>query len=80
MNVFCVAGDLQAEPLTTTRVENRDIPTRWRITIPSRNVDIELSALNPNAWMPLAVSYWEGPVRITGSHAGVGYLEMTGYE
>jgi predicted secreted hydrolase len=23
--------------------------------------------------------YWEGPIRFSGSHNGVGYLEMTGY-
>jgi predicted secreted hydrolase len=23
--------------------------------------------------------YWEGPISFHGSHAGVGYLEMTGY-
>ncbi|WP_299442525.1 lipocalin family protein, partial [uncultured Rhodospira sp.] len=27
-----------------------------------------------------SVPYWEGPVRITGSHGGRGYLEMTGYD
>jgi len=26
------------------------------------------------------VPYWEGPVHVSGSHAGRGYLEMTGYE
>jgi predicted secreted hydrolase len=26
-----------------------------------------------------AFPYWEGPIRVTGSHSGRGYLEMTGY-
>ncbi|MBN9582606.1 MAG: hypothetical protein J0G37_14030, partial [Afipia sp.] len=30
-------------------------------------------------WMGTRVAYWEGPVAISGSHGGVGYLEMTGY-
>ena len=30
--------------------------------------------------MQTSVPYWEGPVTIAGSHNGVGYLEMTGYE
>jgi predicted secreted hydrolase len=30
--------------------------------------------------MAVSVPYWEGPVRIAGSHTGRGYLEMTGYE
>jgi predicted secreted hydrolase len=29
--------------------------------------------------MNLRIPYWEGPVRISGSHPGQGYLEMTGY-
>jgi predicted secreted hydrolase len=29
--------------------------------------------------MGLGFAYWEGPVRIEGSHGGRGYLEMTGY-
>ena len=33
-----------------------------------------------DAWMGLSIPYWEGPVTVTGSHAGEGYLEMTGYE
>ena len=39
-----------------------------------------VGALNPQAWMGLGVPYWEGPVRVTGTHPGKGYLEMTGYE
>jgi predicted secreted hydrolase len=35
--------------------------------------------LNPQSWMNLTVSYWEGPLRFTGTHSGRGYLEMTGY-
>jgi predicted secreted hydrolase len=29
--------------------------------------------------MNLRIPYWEGPVQISGSHGGRGYLEMTGY-
>jgi predicted secreted hydrolase len=29
--------------------------------------------------MNLSLPYWEGPVRFSGSHQGMGYLEMTGY-
>jgi predicted secreted hydrolase len=44
------------------------------------SVDVTVGALNNNAWMDLSVPYWEGPVTVSGSHSGVGYLEMTGYE
>ncbi|SFH21314.1 Predicted secreted hydrolase [Palleronia marisminoris] len=73
-------GALTAEPLETSRVADRDVPTRWRLRLPARGLDVEVAAVNPNAWMDLLYAYWEGPVRVSGSHDGMGYLEMTGYE
>ncbi|MNG23027.1 Hydroxyneurosporene synthase (CrtC) [compost metagenome] len=55
------------------------MPVGWAIKIPSKQLDITLHALNPNAWMNLRIPYWEGPVRLRGSQGGTGYLEMTGY-
>jgi Predicted secreted hydrolase len=31
------------------------------------------------SWLATVFPYWEGPVRVQGSHQGVGYLELTGY-
>lgn len=72
-------GSLMAEPLSTTLIGDTELPTRWHITLPEKGVDVTLTALNPNAWMDMSVPYWEGPISITGSHNGRGYLEMTGY-
>ena len=72
-------GALTLTPLGTHEIAGRDIPVRWRVELPDRSIDAELEALNPNAWMTTSFPYWEGPVRITGSHTGSGYLEMTGY-
>jgi len=74
------AGALQVTPLQTTQVEGLDIPTTWRLRLPSRDLDITVTALNPQSWMQTTVAYWEGPVSATGSHPGRGYLEMTGYD
>ncbi|MBY6138345.1 iron ABC transporter permease [Leisingera daeponensis] len=74
------AGAFQAAPLETTNVAGRTVPTRWRANLPSKGVSIEIQALNPQSWMGTTFSYWEGPVTVTGSHSGTGYLEMTGYE
>lgn len=74
------ADAFEAEPLETARVAGREVPVRWRIRLPGRSLDIEATALNPQSWMGTSFPYWEGPVRISGSHAGRGYLEMTGYE
>lgn len=73
-------GKLIADPLATARVAGRDVPVRWRVQLPERGLDVTLEALNPQSWMSTAFPYWEGPVSITGSHKGRGYLEMTGYE
>ncbi len=73
-------GALIATPLKTHKTADRDIPVKWRVELPSKGVDVTVSAINPDAWMATSVPYWEGPVTVTGSHKGRGYLEMTGYE
>jgi len=72
-------GALQLEPLQQASVAGRQIPVRWRVQVPEKGLDVEVSALNDQAWMNTSFPYWEGPVRVSGSHAGRGYLEMTGY-
>lgn len=73
-------GSFDATPLETSRVEGRDVPTRWQLRVPAYGVDVTVAASNPQAWMDMSVAYWEGPVSVSGSHGGRGYLEMTGYE
>lgn len=73
-------GAFRAEPLEEHRVAGRTLPVRWRVRLPDRGVDVEVSAINRDAFMTTRVPYWEGPVTVEGSHAGRGYLEMTGYE
>ncbi|MCE8520027.1 iron ABC transporter permease [Ruegeria pomeroyi] len=73
-------GSIQAEPRATASSGNGPkVPVRWRLAIPARGLDVTVEALNPKAWMGTSFAYWEGPVRVSGSHAGRGYLEMTGY-
>ncbi|MEM6727306.1 MAG: lipocalin-like domain-containing protein [Pseudomonadota bacterium] len=73
-------GDFDAQALATTDVGGRQIPTEWAFTFPAQGIDLTVSAINPQAFNDLVFSYWEGPIRYEGSHEGVGYLEMTGYE
>lgn len=72
-------GALRVQALDTAQVGARDIPVRWQVELPEADIDVTVSALNPQSWMGTSVPYWEGPVRITGSDTGSGYLEMTGY-
>ncbi|MBY4894310.1 iron ABC transporter permease [Rhodobacteraceae bacterium N5(2021)] len=73
-------GAITLTPLSTTDVGGREIPTEWRVEFPDRGIDITTSPLNPQSWMDTSFPYWEGPITFTGTHAGRGYLEMTGYE
>lgn len=72
-------GAFSATPLAKTRVAGRDVPTRWQVRLPACDVDVTVDAVNGAAWMDTSIPYWEGPVRLTGTHTGRGYLEMTGY-
>lgn len=73
-------GAFTASPVVTTSDNGRKIPTTWSVRLPEKGVDVTVEAINKNAWMNTSVPYWEGPVRISGSHSGRGYLEMTGYD
>ncbi len=72
-------GRLKLTPLSRARVAGRRVPVRWRVELADRGLNITTTALNTQAWMETSVPYWEGPVRFDGTHAGRGYLEMTGY-
>jgi predicted secreted hydrolase len=72
-------SDIQMMPIATADVAGHRLPVEWRIAIPSRSFDIRCKPLNPKAWMGTAFAYWEGPISFSGSHDGVGYLELTGY-
>ena len=73
-------GAFEADPVAVSDVGGRDVPTTWNVRLPDRGVDVEVTAINPQAWMDTSVPYWEGPIIVLGSHTGRGYLEMTGYD
>lgn len=69
-------SDFSLEPLAKWQ----QYPIEWRIRIPSLHIDIAAKAVLPNQELRLEnANYWEGSVDYSGTHKGVGYLEMTGY-
>ena len=76
-------NDITLTPLATSAVAGRNVPTQWRLEIPSVAIDIIVDAPHANRWMTTSVPYWEGEVvvndRASGEPLGEGYLEMTGY-
>ncbi|OEF93995.1 lipocalin-like domain-containing protein [Vibrio splendidus] len=71
--------DINLTAIKQTEIDGSNYPTKWQVSIPTQQIELTVSALNPNAKMPLSVPYWEGPVLIEGTHSGTGYMELTGY-
>jgi predicted secreted hydrolase len=78
-------ADFSVEPLGwwTSPKTGARYPVRWRIAVPSQGMALECAAAIPQQELVpehgAAPTYWEGTVVYSGSAAGVGYLEMTGY-
>jgi predicted secreted hydrolase len=57
-------------------------PAGWRLQLPSFDIDIEVRPLVADAEMDMrrttATVYWEGPVSVSGTSVGEGYVELTG--
>ena len=71
--------DIDMTPGATNDIAGHTLPVQWQVKIPSLSLSIASTPLNPKAWMGTSFAYWEGPISFRGSHAGVGYLELTGY-
>lgn len=56
------------------------VPTRWLLQVPTQGVDLELVAPAGDYINDGLFPYWESPVAVSGSHSGVGYMELTGYD
>lgn len=59
-------------------------PSRWRLRIPSEDLDVMIEPWLADQEMNLSFTYWEGAVRIDGTAAGDsvggnGFVELTGY-
>lgn len=72
-------GEIVMTPLRTARVAGRDIPVAWRLEAPGIGLAVDTEAVNAQSWMDGEFPYWEGPIRVTGTHPGRGYLELVGY-
>ncbi|MCH1924992.1 carotenoid 1,2-hydratase [Shewanella sp. C32] len=73
------AEQIQLKVSKWHKLADKRYPVAWQIDLPSEQLELQVEALNNDARMPLSVSYWEGPIRVTGSQQGSGYLELTGY-
>lgn len=54
-------------------------PNHFKIIIKKHEIDIDVKTINKDQIMRFGIEYFEGMVNFTGSHTGIGFLEMTGY-
>jgi len=59
-------------------------PARWRLTVNSLALSLDVMPFLPNQELATSFRYWEGAVRVSGWRAGAdltgqGYVELTGY-
>ncbi|PSW21557.1 carotenoid 1,2-hydratase [Photobacterium sanctipauli] len=72
-------GDIRLVPVTFTTHKGRNYPLKWSIAIPSQDISIKVDVVRKEQWLPFVFSYWEGPIEVSGSHSGQGFMELTGY-
>jgi predicted secreted hydrolase len=83
-------GDFILEPISywTSPTSQARYPQRWRLTVPSQQLSLELVPLMAQQELSTTrstqVTYWEGAIEATGTaHGqpihGQGYMELTGY-
>lgn len=78
--VASLAGDdLVITPAGWKETAEGRVPVRWRLQVPEQQVDVTITAPEGDYWNAGLYPYWESPVSVSGSHGGVGYMELTGY-
>jgi hypothetical protein len=59
-------------------------PLDWTLSIPSKGVQLQVDpvirASEFDARTTTLNVYWEGAIKLSGSHSGVGFMELSGYE
>ena len=60
-------------------------PLAWKIKIPGKNIELDLTARIDNQEMLFgSINYWEGPLKVEGNFGeekvkGIGFMELVGY-
>jgi predicted secreted hydrolase len=80
------AGDVRIETLGhwTSQRSGVRYPARWRLSVPSAELSLEIEPRLADQELMVGTRYWEGAVGVVGSSAGrgvagQGYVELVGY-
>ncbi|PAR33653.1 lipocalin-like domain-containing protein [Vibrio metoecus] len=79
-NIVLSNSDIQLESLSSSQLSNgKRIPLRWRLIIPKQQIDVSIEPLDRDAWQAFLIPYWEGRIKILGSHNETGFMQLSGY-
>ncbi len=73
-----VALKTEQVQLTPIRFVNK-YPVSWELLITDHNIQLNINPLVEDQEITGRFNYWEGAIKVSGSHIGSGYLELTGY-
>jgi len=74
-------GDVRIETLAhwTSPRSGVRYPARWRLSVPSADLRLEIEPRLADQELIVGTRYWEGAVAVGGTAAGQGYVELVGY-
>ena len=75
------AGDVRIETLAhwTSPHSGVRYPARWRLSVPSAELQLEIAPRLADQELRVGTRYWEGAVTVAGRAPGQGYVELVGY-
>ena len=76
-------GSTRIGTVVTADNESLELPLEWRLSLPDHQRSWQIRPLYDQQWMGTSIPYWEGAVLVEdeqGNPAGVGYMELTGYQ
>lgn len=76
--------DIKVLSTWTSNQTRATYPARWKISVPSAGIELELIPIVADQEMKVSIVYWEGAVDVSGQSnkqavTGRGFVEMTGY-
>ncbi|WP_278182446.1 lipocalin-like domain-containing protein [Vibrio misgurnus] len=79
-SVVLTDQDIQLEALSVSVLSNgKRLPLRWRLVIPKLQINVTIEPLDKEAWHSFLIPYWEGRIKILGSHTQTGFIQLSGY-
>ncbi len=70
---------VKARIIKRTKVSGRSLPLNWEIELLDHDISLEISPFKDEQWNDGIFSYYEGAISVSGTHKGVGFIELTGY-